>query len=70
LKKAALCYCDIKVVQLQNRNTQNIVGFDHDRGIFSTDFFQMVSYAENGTGLNIMRKIIENIIFFGGKNCR
>jgi hypothetical protein len=27
----------------------------------------MVSYAENGTGLNITRKIIETHIIFGGK---
>jgi hypothetical protein len=40
LKKAALCCCNIKVVPLQNCYTQNIVGFDRERGIFSTDFFR------------------------------
>jgi hypothetical protein len=28
------------VVPLQNRYTQNIVGFDRERGIFSTDIFR------------------------------
>jgi hypothetical protein len=52
LKKAALCCCDIKVVPLQNRYTQNIVGFDRERGIFSTDFFRwyhMQKMAQDST---------------------
>jgi hypothetical protein len=56
------------VVPLQNRNTQNIVGFDRERGIFSPDFYRWYcTYAENGTGLNITRKIIETHIILGGK---
>jgi hypothetical protein len=42
LKKAASAAVPLPVVPLQNCNTQNIVGFDHERGVFSTDFFQMV----------------------------
>jgi hypothetical protein len=37
------------------------------REVFFQLIFQMVLYAENGTGLNITRKIIETQIVLGGK---
>jgi hypothetical protein len=47
--------------------TQNIVGFDRERGIFSTDFFRdgMQKTAQDTTYNK--KKIETHIMFWGGK---